>query len=79
MEDPNKGLYLQPRDYGGRILHGYYSVELKRQLVEYIERYQAFEDTGSAGILYIAAWQSQEKQMWYEYTSQSFLELMGCR
>ena len=79
MGDPNKGLYLVPRNYGGRILNGYYSVELKRRLVEIIERYQAFEDTGSAGILYVAAWQSQDKQIWYEYTSQSFLELLDCR
>ena len=79
MGDPNKGLYLVPRNYGGRILNGYYSVELKRRLVETIESYQAFEDTGSAGIIYIASWQSQDKQIWYEYTSQSFLELLDCR
>jgi putative nucleotidyltransferase with HDIG domain len=47
--------------------------------VEYIERYQAFEETGSAGIFYIAAWQSQEKKIWYEYISQSFLSLLGCQ
>lgn len=79
MGDPNKGLYLVPRDYSGRILHGYYSVELKRRLVECIDSYKAFEETGSAGILYIAAWESQAKQIWYEYTSESFLELLGCR
>jgi putative nucleotidyltransferase with HDIG domain len=79
MGDPNKGLYYVPRNYSGRILNGYFSVELKRRLVETIDRYQAFEETGIAGIFYIAAWQSQEKQIWYEYTSQSFLELLGCR
>ena len=78
MGDPNKGLYLVPRDYNGRILHGYYSVELKRRLVECIDSYKAIEEIGSSGIFYISAWQSQEKQIWYEYTSQSFLELLGC-
>ena len=79
MGDPNKGLYYVPRNYSGRILNGYYSVELKRRLVEAIDRYQAFEETGVAGIFYISAWQSQEKQIWYEYVSRSFLELLGCR
>ena len=79
MGDPNKGLYYVPRNYSGRILSGYYSVELKRRLVDSIDRYQAFEDIGGAGIFYIAAWQSQEKQIWYEYVSQSFLDLLGCR
>ena len=46
MGDPNKGLYLVPRDYIGRILNGYYSVELKRRLVECIDSYKAFEETG---------------------------------
>lgn len=78
MGDPNKGLYLVPRDYIGRILHGYYSVELKRRLVECIDSYKTVEETGSAGIFYISAWQSQEKKIWYEYTSQSFLELLDC-
>ena len=78
MGDPNKGLYYVPRNYSGRILKGYYSVELKRRLVETIDRYQAFEETGIAGIFYIAAWQSQERELWYEYASQSFLELLGC-
>jgi len=78
MGDPNKGLYLVPRDYCGRILHGYYSIELKRRLVECIDSYKAIEEIGSSGIFYISAWQSQEKQIWYEYTSQSFLDLLGC-
>jgi len=78
MGDPNKGLYLVPRDYNGRILHGYYSVELKRRLVECIDSYKTLEEIGSAGIFYISAWQSQEKKIWYEYTSQSFLELLDC-
>ena len=79
MGDPNKGLYLVPRDYSGRILHGYYSVELKRRLVECIDSYKTIEEIGSSGIFYISAWQSQEKHIWYEYTSQSFLDLLGCQ
>lgn len=79
MGDPNKGLYYVPRNYSGRILNGYYSVELKRRLVEIIERYQAIEETGIAGIFYVAAWQSHDNGIWYEYTSQSFLDLLGCR
>ncbi len=79
MGDPNKGLYYVPRNYSGRILNGYYSVELKRRLVDAINSYQTFEETGIAGIFYIAAWQSQEREIWYEYASQSFLELLDCR
>ena len=62
MGDPNKGLFLMPRDYIGRILHGYYSIELKRRLVECIDSYKTLEEIGSAGIFYISAWQSQEKK-----------------
>ena len=78
MGNPNKGLYYIPSNYSGHILNGYYSVELKRRLVDTINSYQTFEETGIAGIFYIAAWQSQEKEIWYEYVSRSFLELLGC-
>ena len=65
-------------DYCGCILFGDYSVELKRRVADYIDHYRIFEDTGSAAILYIAAWQGEKEKIWYEYASQRFMKLLGC-
>ena len=73
--DPN--LCTAP-DYCGRILTGEFSIELKKRVSESIDHYRVFEDTGSAAILYIAAWQGEEEKIWYEYASQRFLKLLGC-
>ena len=67
-----------PEYCGCILLSGDFSVELKKRVAEYIDRYRSFEDTGSAAILYIAAWQGEKEKIWYEYTSQSFLELLAC-
>ena len=65
-------------DYCGSILSGDYSVELKKRVTEYIGHYRAFEETGSAALLYIAAWQGIKEKIWYEYTGKRFKELLGC-
>ena len=70
---------ITTRDYSGCILSGDYSVELKKRVAEYIDHYRVFEDTGSAAILYIAAWQEGEKEkIWYEYAGEKFMKLLGC-
>ncbi|MGD9363612.1 MAG: hypothetical protein PVH85_32410, partial [Desulfobacterales bacterium] len=66
-------------EYCGHILlSGDFSVELKKRVAEHIDRYRRFEDTGSTAILYIAAWQGEKEKIWYEYTSQKFMNLLGC-
>jgi HD-GYP domain-containing protein (c-di-GMP phosphodiesterase class II) len=64
--------------YCGCILTGDFSVELKNRVAEYIDHYRVFEDTGSAAILYIAAWQGEREKIWYEYASQRFMKIFGC-
>jgi hypothetical protein len=64
-------------EYCGCILSGDFSVELKNRVAEYIDHYRAFEETGSAAILYIAAWQGEKEKIWYEYAGQKFMSKMG--
>jgi HD-GYP domain-containing protein (c-di-GMP phosphodiesterase class II) len=66
-------------DYCGCILSGDYSVELKKRVAEYIDHYRGFEDTGSAAILYIAAWQGGKEKIWYEYAGERFMKILGCK
>jgi len=66
-------------DYCGCILSGDYSVELKKRVAEYIDHYRGFEDTGSAAILYIAAWQGEKEKIWYEYAGERFMKILGCK
>ncbi len=65
--------------YCGRILAGDYSQALKKRLAEYVALYGAYEETRSPAILYISAWRENEKEVWYEYVSRQFVELMRCR
>jgi len=69
---------LTTQDYCGCILSGDYSVELKKRVAETIDQYRIFEETGSAAILYIAAWQGEKEKIWYEYTGEKFINLLGC-
>jgi HD-GYP domain-containing protein (c-di-GMP phosphodiesterase class II) len=66
------------KDYSGCILSGDYSVELKKRVAEYIDHYRLFEATGSAAMLYIAAWKGQKEKIWYEYAGEKFMKLLGC-
>ena len=65
-------------EYSGQILTGDYTEQLKQRTAEYIERYRSFEEIGSAAILYIAAWKGSDKNLWYEYASKQFMDLLGC-
>lgn len=65
--------------YHGRILKGDFSQEIKDCLKKNIPIFNAFDQAGSPVLLYIAAWQGNEKNIWYEFAGQRFLRLMGCQ
>jgi signal transduction histidine kinase len=65
--------------YFGRILHGDYSVRLKNQIRSYIAGHLALEMTGNPAIPYIAAWEEDSRNIWYEFAGQRFLKLFKCR
>jgi HD-GYP domain-containing protein (c-di-GMP phosphodiesterase class II) len=78
MESTSDPSGLPAPEYCGCILSGDFSVELKRRVAEHIDHYRVFEDTGSAAILYIAAWQGEKEKIWYEYAGERFMQLLGC-
>ncbi|MGW8194899.1 MAG: HD-GYP domain-containing protein [Desulforhopalus sp.] len=68
------------QDYHGSILlSSEYSSALRHRLAECIKCYRTFENTGSAAILYIAAWRGNKKRIWYEYAARDFTALLGCK
>lgn len=64
--------------YQGRILQGDFSQEVKNRLKKVLPVLHALDREGSPAILYIAAWQGDHKNIWYEFASRRFLRLMGC-
>jgi len=64
--------------HGSILLSDNYSDSLKHRLVECIKCYQALEDTGSAAILYIAAWKGNDKRILYEYAGKNLVTLFDC-
>jgi len=69
---------LIPDGYPGRILRGAYSPALREHLRRSIKRLEDFERLGLAPMVYVAAWQEQEKMIWYEFVSQRLLRLLDC-
>ncbi len=69
---------LIPEDYPGRILKGAYSPALRQHVLRNIKRLEDFEQLGLAPMVYMAAWQEQEKVIWYEFAGQRFLRLLNC-
>lgn len=75
-----KSKSLVGTEYHGRILlSDKYSASLKQRLAECIKSYHSFENTGSAAMLYIAAWEANDKGIWYEFAGQRFITLFGCK
>ena len=66
-------------NYDGHILTGDFSLELKKRVAGYIENFRAFERTGSAALLYIAAWEGAKGKIWYEYAGKGLMKLLGCK
>jgi len=68
------------QEYHGSILTSdEYSASLRNRLTECIKYYRKFENTGSAAMLYIAAWRGNEKSIWYEYTGKDLIALLDCK
>ncbi len=65
-------------DYCGRILRGGYSEDLKSRVSEYITCYRDFEKAGNPAIPYISAWEEAGKEIWYEFVSRRFTDLLQC-
>ena len=63
--------------YCGRILHQNVSRTLKNRVIGCIKNFHAFEGTGTPAIPYISAWRKNDKEIWYEFTSQRFVDLLG--
>lgn len=78
MHSDETGHFKSSDDYCGRILSGSYSAELKRRTAECIHTFQAFDQTGTPLIPYIAAWQERQKTIWYEFIGRHFLQMMAC-
>jgi len=64
--------------YYGKILKNDFSPEIKERLKKVLPVFHAFDAMESTAIPYISAWQGDEKNIWYEFVSQQFLDLMGC-
>ncbi len=70
---------LADQEYHGCILSSnQYSASLRSRLQECIKCYRAFENTGSTAMLYIAAWETSSKRIWYEFAGRDFINLFGC-
>ena len=64
--------------YYGKILKDAFSDTIKDRLRKVLPVFHAFDRAESPVIHYISAWQGNEKNIWYEFVSQQFLDLMGC-
>lgn len=64
--------------YYGKILKDDFSDTIKDRLKKMLPVFQAFDRAESPVIHYISAWQGNEQNIWYEFVSQQFLDLMGC-
>lgn len=64
--------------YYGKILKNEFSETLKDRLKKMLPVFHAFDRAESPVIHYISAWQGNAQNIWYEFVSQQFLDLMGC-
>ena len=64
-------------NYPGRILHGQYNNRIKRHVKDLIDRFEAFDESGSPAIPYISAWEEKGGTIWYEFISSRFIEILG--
>lgn len=65
------------RQYDGQILRQPCSHGLKKRVMDCLQSLQLFEKTGIPAIPYISAWRKDGTEIWYEYTSRRFLDLLG--
>ena len=80
MENHIKSDTPVDQEYHGCILSSEeYSASLRLRLEESIKCYRAFENTGSSAMLYIAAWETNGKSIWYEFAGRGFINLFECQ
>ncbi|MEN8189760.1 MAG: GGDEF domain-containing protein [Thermodesulfobacteriota bacterium] len=65
-----------PAESGSRILSGDYSAALKERILSIIRTAEEFEKSGFPLMPYVAAWNDDDKIIWYEYAGNSFTELL---
>ena len=65
-------------EYCGRILNSDFSLELKQRVADGIAACRVLEKINHPAILYIAAWQEDTKQIWYEFAGKAFRDLLQC-
>jgi PAS domain S-box-containing protein len=75
MEQKNIKL---PENYEGRLLLENRSFELKESLYTYINRLKSINEFLVPAILYISAWETGKKEIWYEYAGDNFKDLFSC-
>lgn len=67
------------QDYSGIILAGDFSRELKDRVADCIARFRSFEEIGNPAFAYLSAWWEHKEPIWYEFISDRFVNLLGCK
>ena len=70
---------LAGEDYSGVILAGDFSRELKSHVADCIARFRSFEEIGNPAFAYLSAWWEHKEPIWYEFISDRFVNLLGCK
>ena len=70
---------LAGQDYSGVILAGDFSRKLKSRVATCIARFHSFEKTGNPAFAYLSAWWEHKEPIWYEFISDRFVNLLGCK
>ncbi len=68
----------KPPGYHGKILTGKYDTGLQSDVAKQISSCKSFDQIGLSVMPYIAAWQTDQSGIWYEFVSERFLELFQC-
>ena len=67
-----------PESYCGKILTGQYSPELQKRVGMCISTFQSYDASGVPVIPYISAWEEGKTDIWYEFVSKKFCDLLDC-
>ncbi len=65
--------------YCGQILSGDHSGELKKKVSRCIDTLDRLDQLHAPVMPYLAAWQEDEKTIWYEYVSSQLTSLLDCK
>jgi diguanylate cyclase (GGDEF)-like protein len=78
MKDSQEPKQIMDGNYYGHILNGEYSIHLRSYVKDLIDRFRAYDETGSPAIPYISAWEDKGNVIWYEFISKRLIEILGC-